>query len=119
MAGVQVTRARVRLWAAVLVLAWLPGVTFFGHWGDLAMPLVGEAGSSFVSHAHGDHSDHCHGGFSDCGSQGGAGELTPATALLSVDGTAPPSVFRGSTHTRTTAPQSETVAPIAPPPRAA
>ncbi|MDP2326473.1 MAG: hypothetical protein Q8M79_00110 [Dehalococcoidia bacterium] len=72
-------------WALVLVIAWIPGLTFFGHWTTLAAPL-GLAPAAMHTHsASSDHAAHCHTDVSGCSDQaaGGAASVAPP-ALASV-----------------------------------
>ena len=67
--------------ALLLLLAWLPTLTFVGHWEALAAPLT-SAGGPAATHAHAspsgasdrEHAAHCHTGFDECG--GGASAVT-------------------------------------------
>lgn len=112
--GTVVTRRRVRLWAFVLLVALLPGTTYFGHWGDLLRPLDLTSYSAAQGH---NHADHCHGDVGDCGTQGASGEQ-PTAAFVVIGPVSPPS-FGGK------APRSESlghgivVTPLTPPPQAA
>ncbi|MCC6238318.1 MAG: hypothetical protein IT299_12215 [Dehalococcoidia bacterium] len=68
--------------ALLLLLAWLPTLTFFGHWEGLAAPFT--SASAVATHAHSptsdrEHAQHCHAGFEGC--SGGASAVTmPAGA---------------------------------------
>lgn len=108
-----ITRRRIRLWAVVLAMAWLPGVSFFGHWGDLVRPIE-EVGATTMSH---DHADHCHVDLGDCGAQGGGGEMPAADELAVAVPSAPPTLDAGDASARVIAPYSQTIDPLSPPPR--
>ncbi|GMU41231.1 MAG: hypothetical protein AMXMBFR23_20970 [Chloroflexota bacterium] len=91
------SRRAPRRAALILVLAWLPGLAFFGHWSELAAPLGILPAPSHSHAASGDHADHCHADVSTCADQGSApvpvvpphlalGVAATVALLLSVSG---------------------------------
>ncbi|PFG73166.1 hypothetical protein [Tepidiforma thermophila] len=77
-------RAHPRL-AAVLLVALLPTLTYFGHWPAVAIPLPGTAAVLALPFASGetaagDHHQHCHADAAECSS--GPGSFALAVSLL-------------------------------------
>jgi len=76
---------QARRYALLLLLAWLPTLTFVGHWEGLVAPFT-SAGMATAAHVHSpasdrEHAQHCHSGFDECG--GGASAVTtPAGAPI-------------------------------------
>jgi len=77
-----VRQRHLQQWALVLVLVWIPGLTFFGHWTDLAAPL---GLAPVVTHTHAtssDHAAHCHTDVSACSDQAGGGAVSLVSPVL-------------------------------------
>lgn len=71
--------------AAVLLLALLPTLTYFGHWPAIAIPIPGTADVLVLPFASGetaagDHHQHCHADAAECSS--GPGSFALAVSLL-------------------------------------
>ncbi|MCL6643894.1 MAG: hypothetical protein K6U88_02755 [Dehalococcoidia bacterium] len=71
--------------AAVLLLALLPTLTYFGHWPAIALPIPGTADVLVLPFASGetaagDHHQHCHADAAECSS--GPGSFPLAVSLL-------------------------------------
>ena len=63
---VQPSHRAAKQCALLLLLAWLPTLAFFGHWGALAAPVVGRT-LPHESHASGEsHRQHCHAEVAGC-----------------------------------------------------
>ena len=71
--------------AAVLLLALLPTLTYFGHWPAIAIPIPGTADVLVLPFASGetaagDHHQHCHADAAECSN--GPGSFALAVSLL-------------------------------------
>jgi len=51
--------------AAMLLLAWLPSLTYLGHWEQLA-PDAQAMQHTYAGQGDDAHSDHCHDGLANC-----------------------------------------------------
>ncbi len=111
------SRRFVQRCALVLILAWIPGISFFGHWSELTAPLGMPV---TVSHLHeseaAEHVAHCHADVSTCGDQGTGGAFAlvrPAASAVVA------SIEVGTSPALDPAPAGTLPLPLTPPPRAA
>ncbi len=99
----------------MLLLAWLPGLAFFGHWSDLAAPL---GILPTASHAHAsaeDHAAHCHADVATCSEQGSAPvPIVPPHLAVGVAATVGLLLILGGFRL----PLGQSWLPLIPPPRA-
>jgi len=113
----------VQRWALLMLLAWLPGISFFGHWTALSAPL-GLAPVA-AAHSHGldgsddydEHAAHCHVDVGTCGSEGSTGAPMVSGEIATLRGPAPAHLDLVAVAGE--APAGWTALPATPPPRAA
>lgn len=108
--------------ALLLLLAWLPTLTFVGHWEGLAAPFT--SGGATSTHAHTspsrssdpEHAQHCHTGFDECG--GGASSVTmPGGPPVQIESRAPGGTATDIVVVNEYPPLGFESSPLTPPPR--
>ena len=112
------------LLAAVLLLAFLPSLSFAGHWDELAGQPRGETSAASLSDGSDaatervEHALHCHSALASCSAEplpAGLGFLATHESLLPALSLRPAATVRRGDR----APAGRTVLPLSPPPRAA
>lgn len=99
--------------AAALLLAWLPSLTFVGHWEQL-MPGAPKVEQTHSHRADQAHAEHCHEGVAACADHAPA--QSPAVARTLEAALIPPETRIPLTNDAVPPADSETT-PSTPPPR--